>query len=348
MALCSLGIAVAPSPAWLILCLALLLAGCQQSEIARMDLNNAKPKLDLRRVRYDKQGLLVDEHSHNHAIVFADDWELILAPISGERVKQQVRLCESSISKGHDLESLEPIENATQQLVAYRFAFGVQNNHQVERCTYLINLNDYWLLGETFARDYDKPFDLQESDRFVLSLRRHDQVQADMMVLPAWEEYQQTRTSGSPHAKFIIGMDPAPVCLGNYQQAMAMADSGKWDSFTHEEHEHGGRMIGEQLLEFYTLPDPVSIRFDIWIDPAFQPGPEHRRIYGNTLKVASSPLNIWSLAEPKTFVISPGTYDVEIYVVHAGKEDVRILSDRERFARDDLERYEINFLRLAK
>lgn len=68
---------------------------------------------------------------------------------------------------------------------------------------------------------------------------------------------------------------------------------------------------------------------------------EREPIYSQELLIQNRALDLWSSADPYTLAVDPGAYDTQITLVNSGKDEQRLLTDRERFRRDDLERYEI-------
>jgi hypothetical protein len=130
-------------------------------------------------------------------------------------------------------------------------------------------------------------------------------------------------------------MDPAPVCLGNYQTGLV--DKTR---FTPADFRRGGRQITPDLIEFYAKEDTPSIRIDFWLDS--QPEVKRReRVYESRLRVEGPSLSVWSFFEPYEVRIPPGEYDVSITRLNGGRHSERGLTHAERFDRDDLERYEV-------
>lgn len=333
---------------FLLLCLTVCLPGCDLPADPDMGLHDAKPKVDLLRVDFDRSSVEIDVHVEDELCVFNDQWTVNLTPITGEPlINGEMALRRIVLNSGDAFHS-SSTENDTEKLKVYRYLRGVSNEHFVGQGDYLINIDGYWFYGTAFARKTLSSFDQRQVDQFFFSLKLLDQPQVARQVLPAWQQYQRTRTANSPDGKFRFYMDPAPVCLGSYDDYLARLDASSYGDmvFTKEDFANGGRMIGNEILEFYSQDDPTSIRIDIWVDRMPTHGMETEKVYANTLIVDKSPVNIWSFDEPCTLEMEPGRYDVQIVLVNRGKYPEESLFDRDQFQRDDLERYEIYLTRL--
>ncbi|PQO39001.1 hypothetical protein C5Y96_03785 [Blastopirellula marina] len=331
-----------------LLCLIALFVGCDMPVDPTMKLDQAKPKVDLLRLDFDRSNLEIDVHTKDQLSVFNDQWMATLTPITGEALINTELALRRIIRQGGETYHSSSTESEAKGLTVYRYLRVVKNDHFVSQGDYLINIDGYWLNGVVFSRKTLSQFDQRQVDQFFFSLKLLDQPQPDHEVLPAWKEYQQTRTADSPDGKFSLYMDPAPVCLGSYDDYLARLDasSSYLDmAFTEEDYANGGRMIGNEILEFYSLDDPTGIRVDIWVDRQPMHGVKPENIYANTLTIEKSPVNLWSFDEPCTLEIEPGRYDVEIVLVNRGKYSEEFLFDRDQFQRDDLERYEIYLTR---
>ncbi len=143
------------------------------------------------------------------------------------------------------------------------------------------------------------------------------------------------RKPGTPIGKFVLYMDPAPVCLGSRD-----ARKREWKVFTDADCKRGGRQIDPDWIEFYTRDDPTSVRLDLWID-------EHPVVEGQEsifvarLRVDHDSVSLWSFDETYDVKVASGEYDVSVTLINRGKHEDRSLTHEERFHRDDLERYEV-------
>src|SRR5690242_19582338 len=109
-------------------------------------------------------------------------------------------------------------------------------------------------------------------------------------------DYQQKRKPGTPHAKFIVAMQPAPVCLGSLDDALALLRSPPRGSytFTPADFQRGGRQVGDTVVEFYTKDDPTSIRIDVWVNRQIDDADTGEPIYQGILQVKGNKVNLWS------------------------------------------------------
>lgn len=336
-------------PVLAILCLMALILGCDMPADPEMQLHNVKPKLDLLRLDFDRSKFEVDVQTTDDLCVFNDDWVLTLTPVAGEAlINTELVLRRIVLGSGEAVYS-RFTETDSKNVKVYRYLRGVKDEHFSLQGDYLVNIDGYWLSGSAFSRKTLAHFDQRAIDRFFYSLKLLDEPQADHEVLPAWQEYQRTRTADSADGKFSLYMDPAPICLGNYSNYLARLDASASYldmTFNEEDYANGGRMIGDEILEFYSKGDPTSVRIDIWIDHKPTYKAETEKLYSNTLTVSKSPLDLWSFDEPFTLEIKPGQYEVEIVLINRGKHSEESLFDRDQFQRDDLERYEIYLTRI--
>ena len=342
------GLPIASWATLVLLCLTAFLIGCDMPVDPQMKLDQAKPKVDLLRLDFDRSQGEFDVHTQDQLCLLNDQWMVSLTPITGKALINTELALRRVIRHGGENCLSSSTESDSKSLKVYRYLRVVKNDHFVSRGDYLLDFDGHWLNGTVLARKTLTQFDQRQVDKFFLSMKLLDQPQPDHEVLPAWKEYQQTRTPNSPDGKFSLYMDPAPVCLGNYKDYLARLDASSYGDmvFTKEDFANGGRMIGNEILEFYSQDDPTSIRVDIWVDRMPTHGMETEKVYANTLIVDKSPVNIWSFDEPCTLEMEPGRYDVQIVLVNRGKYPEESLFDRDQFQRDDLERYEIYLTRL--
>lgn len=331
------------------LCLTALFVGCDMPVDPEMQLHEAKPKLDLLRLDFDRSEVQVDVHVKDHLCVYNDLRMITLAPITGEALLNTELVLRRIIRQGGETFQSNSTASDSKNVKVYRYLRGVKNENLAAQGDYLINIDGYWLSATAFPQSALSDFDQRAIDKFFYSLKLLDQPEADHEVLPAWKEYQLTRTADSPDGKFSLYMDPAPICLGSYEEYLARLDASSSFrdlAFTEEDYANGGRMIGNELLEFYSKDDPSGVRIDIWLDRKPTHDLEAEKVYSNTLTINKSPVSIWSFDEPCTLEIKPGRYDVDVVLVNRGKYSEVFLFDREEFQRDDLERYEIYLTRV--
>jgi hypothetical protein len=167
----------------------------------------------------------------------------------------------------------------------------------------------------------------------VRSFQLEGEPNLSRQVLPAWQEYQQQRRPGTPAAKFVLYMDPAPVLVGNVDQHFNPI-------FSESQFARGGRSITPDLFEFYTRDDPISIRLDIWTEKRGDPGP-HEEVFQAPLQVSGDSLSVLSLDQQFSLPIAPGAYLARVILINRGIYPDAALPGREWFENEDLERYEI-------
>ncbi|MFO0942547.1 MAG: hypothetical protein U0930_17565 [Pirellulales bacterium] len=294
-----------------------------------MNIAASKPDLDLLRLRYDHTGYVIDTHVSEKLVVFSEDWTMTMTPISGQSLRKVESALQRIVRRGGPTFRSDSISIPTSDATVHRYLRGIENGHFVAQGNYLVEIDDYWLNASVFARNPGELFDQNAIDQFFMSLELLDQPVPD--VPPAWKAYQQDREANTPNGKFVLYMDPAPILLGNYSGYLGLVKSGSFPSFKNSDSAHGGRMIGEELIEFYSKDDPTSVRVDVWIDrePASDSGSESEKVYSGMLTAMSSKIQLWSLSEPYSFTIDPGVYDVEILLVNRGKYENGPLPDRQ-------------------
>ena len=225
--------------------------------------------------------------------------------------------------------------------IIQRILRGAQGSQRAVQAQYLISIGDDWIAGQADSRTPGELFDVTAVDNLLLATRLAAPPRLEAEVIPAWRAYQRQIAPGSPVAKFVLYMDPAPVRLGNYQ-------SGLHDTtlFTDSDFRRGGRQVSPDLIEFYTKDDPTSIRIDLWVDT--HPHIEGReRIFEAKLRVEKPTVSIWSFGDPYDATILPGDYKVLLSLVNRGKSSEQSLTEEEWFSRSDLERYEVGLKRHA-
>ncbi|MCA8989212.1 MAG: hypothetical protein KDA78_16310 [Planctomycetaceae bacterium] len=322
-----------------VLLLILSVAGCDQTQ-PRSNSVDSKPHLDLLRLEFDDSGCVIDEHTDGNLIIFTEDWSLSISPISGQPLRNVQSALEGVIRRGGPAYRSDTIQNSDSSVILHRYLRGIEDNHSVAQGDYLVELDGHWLYASVFARNPGELFDQNAVDRFFMSLQLLDTPRTDS-VPPAWMEYQSQRGDKTPSAKFVLYMDPAPILLGEYSRYIALQNSRSLLPFTRDDHDKGGRMIGKELLEFYSKDDPITVRIDVWIHQKPPYEPEVERVYSGALTAKSSAIQIWSFGDPSSFSIEPGVYDVDILLRNRGQYETTSLPERDRFERNDLERYEI-------
>lgn len=304
-----------------------------------MNFAASKPDLDLLRLGHDHSGCVIETHVSEQLVVFSEDWTMTITPISGQALRNVESALQGVVRRGGPTCRSDSLSIPTSDATVYRYLRGIENGHFVAQGNYLVEIDGYWLSAGVFARNPGELFDQNAIDRFFMSLELLDYRRSE--VLPAWEAYQQDRAVNTPTGKFFLYMDPAPIMLGDYAVYLGLVKSRSYPLFTKSDIAQGGRMLGEELLEFYSKDDRTSLRVDVWTDREPTNDPESEKVYSDTLTAKSSKVHLWSFGDPCSFTIVPGVYDVDILLVNRGKYTNESLPGRERFVRDDLERYEI-------
>lgn len=292
-----------------------------------------RPAPDLLRLEFPTAGVTVSEHTPEHLEVVTDQWMLVVNATDSRGADTVMGVIRKSIARLPN--SREDVLTARDAPTVYRFLTGVQEPHHAARADYVISVGDAWALANAYPRNGSETFDVTPVDRLLLASRLAKKPRPKGEVAPAWRAYQASRKPGSPVAKFVLSIAPAPLRLGNHRTRL-----GESSYFTKADFRRGGRQVTPDLIEFYTRDDPFAIRVDVWLDR--QPAVEGREaIFDARLRVEPASLGLWSSDEPLDVPVPPGEYDVSISLVNRGKTTDPSLTDDEWFRRDELERYEI-------
>jgi hypothetical protein len=292
------------------------------------------PVPDLRRVTFPSAGVTVAEHGSAKLEIVTDEWMVFVNAVKPGKVENIMSALRGVVARSPACRE-DVLEGPRGAPTIHRFLRGVQGPHRAAQGDYLISFGGAWASATASSRDPGECFDVAPIDQLLLAFRLADRPQPGCEVPPAWRTYQARRRPGSPIAKVVLYMDPAPVCLGNYQTGLA--DKTR---FTPSDFRRGGRQITRDLIEFYAKEDTPSIRIDFWLDS--QPDVKGREpVFEARLRVDGPSFSVWSFVEPYEVPIPPGEYDVSIARLNRGIHSERALTEEERFNRDDLERYEV-------
>ncbi len=292
--------------------------------------------MDLRRVTFPTGGITVTEHGPKRLEIFTDDWLMSVQSIDSVAADNMLSAHRSSYERSRG--TREDLLAGSGSHVIRRFRIAARGPNHAARADYLISLGGAWFFAVAGSRSPLDHIDVRPVDNLLLALRLGDKPRLEAQVLPAWQRYQRDRRPDSPIAKFVLAMTPAPVVIGASPKLLRRAAP-----LTKADFSRGGRKLAPDQIEFYSRGDPSAIRVDLWLNSA--PQAEVREsVFDATLSVGDTPLCVWSLDEPFNVSVPPGEYDVKITVQNRGKHSDRHLTDDERFARDDLERYDVDLL----
>lgn len=311
----------------ILLTLVTIFAGCEFSSMENHSTIDIDEAADLRHLHFSNDGISVELFDHELLELATDHWTLTMKSVNS-KVRATILSVYRQAAHRNEEYREESLPGTGYEII--RFASG----DGMGLVQYVITGDGWIIYASASSRDMDNPIDIQSIDAFLLSFRWLQKPRPDREVRPAWQEYQQQR-QGGPDGKFILYMDPAPILIGNF----ARFNAGP--IFTSEDYRNGGRQINDELIEFYSVGDPTSIRVDVWASesPDLAEGQVTR--FKQTLKIAKGSLDVWSVDEPESVKIESGVYDVEVIVITEGMHSERILTDREWFQRDDLERYNV-------
>jgi hypothetical protein len=292
------------------------------------------PAPDLRCVAFPTAGVTVAEHGSGKLEIVTDEWMVYVRAVKPEKLGNIMSALQGVVARSADCRA-DVLEGQPGAPTIHRFLRGVQGPHRAVQADYLISFDGAWASARASSRVPAECFDVTPIEQFLLAFRLADRPVPECEVPPAWRTYQARRRPGSPIAKFVIYMDPAPVCLGNYQTGLVHKTR-----FTPADFRRGGRQITPDLIEFYTTDDEPQIRIDFWLGS--QPEVKGREpVFDAKLRVEARSFSVWSFFEPYEVPIPSGEYDVSITRLNRGSHIKRALTDAERFDRDDLERYEV-------
>ena len=290
------------------------------------------PAVDLRRFEFPTSGATVAEHSSSKILVATDGWMLTLNVIDGEG-SENVKSAFQGIAARQPDSRLDTLRQPGGPSV-FRLMRGLHGPNRAIQVEYVVSFERGWAYGGVFSRDVGEPLDVTQAEEIIVSMKLLDRPRLESEVSPAWLTYQRDRKPGSPIAKYVLSMWPAPVTVG------ASIDLRDWEPFTDEDFRRGGRQLGRDRFEFYSKGDPSSIRLDVWMgDVPLVVGREP--VFDAALRLDAGRVQFECSGSQYDLAVPTGEYDVSVTLVHRGREDDRLLTDAERFARDDLERYEV-------
>jgi hypothetical protein len=273
--------------------------------------------LDLRRLDFDRTGLLIEEQSMEKLEVATEEWILFFAAIDEQGAKNS----ESSLRFMASRDSgsrLDIFESAGGGEIT-RLLGGVEGLDRAVGVQFLISFGDAWADGAAGHR-LAEPLDFRPIDELLRSMSLLDEPRSEFEVPPVWLAYQRDRQAGSPIAKFSLFMQPAPVMIGEdvLMQGFTL--------FTDDDYQSGGRQLSPKSFEFYAKGDPLSVRVDLWLEepPAVE---DRETCFEATLQLRSGSITVGSF---DTFLSSPilhGNYEVTVTRVHLDCLSDRRLTD---------------------
>ncbi|TWT34766.1 hypothetical protein [Blastopirellula retiformator] len=299
------------------------------------------PRLNLLRLALNGGGakLEIESFQDDELSIAARQWRLIATPLDPDGAKNLTRVMQQMVQ---NRTAVDPGILAGDQpgVQIRRYLRGLGSKGRAAHGDYLIQCGDEWVFVMVVARAPHDEFDSAEVDRVLRTAQLSEQPALDRQVQPAWQEYLENRQPKDPDGKFLISLEPAPVMIGNFDLFEELEDQADL-SPDDDDVMRGGRALDRQLIEFYVLDDPLSIRCDLWINREPEVSQPRELVFRAKLEVAIGRLEIWSADEIYQYDIPNGKYDVSIFVIERGKICDDDLTDREYFRRDDLERYEI-------
>jgi hypothetical protein len=214
------------------------------------------PAPDLRRVTFPTAGVTVAEHGSGKLEIVTDEWMVFVNAVKPAKVGNIMSALQGVVARSPDCQE-DVLEGPRGAPTIHRFLRGAQGRHRAAQVDYLISFGGAWVSAGASPRNPGECFDVTPIDQLLLAFRLADSPRPECEVPPAWCTYQARRQLGSPIAKIVLYMDPAPVCLGNYQTRLA-----EKTRFTPSDFRRGGRQITPDLIEFYAKEDTPSIRVD--------------------------------------------------------------------------------------
>ena len=328
--------------AFIVLGLATALLGCSRETLPMTHSSDAPPPVDLRRLVFQSDGITVDTLESDKIVLVTDTWILSGQPVD-DRGARRIAAALNGVVRRNSGCLADVIKASSTPTTIHRFLRGVTGDGLAVQGDYLVHIAGYWISCLVGPREPDGTFNVRSIDSLLLTLSLSDAPRAGVEILAAWKQYQKAREPGTPNGKFVLSMDPAPVYLGSYQDYLEVVRSPRRADLlpTLADEQRGGRRLNPKIIEFYTKDDPISIRVDVWLGSKPKDKMDRTVVYADELQVTSPVVELWSSADPYPLTAEPGLYDVRIMLVHRGHYEGRILTDREKFEQDDLERYEI-------
>ncbi|MFI4875910.1 MAG: hypothetical protein ACIALR_11250 [Blastopirellula sp. JB062] len=302
-----------------------------------------QPRQNLLRLSLDRSAAKfeVESFQQDELSIAAKKWRLIATPLDRDGAKNLMRVMGQMVQ---NRTAVDPgvLSGDHPGIRVYRYLRGYDSQGRAAHGDYLIESDDQWIFVMVVARAPHDEFDAAEIDRVLGSARLLEEPDHSQQISPAWQEYLVNRKADDPDGKFLISLEPAPVMIGNFDLFEELEDQADL-SPDDDDVSRGGRSLDRQLMEFYVLDDPLSIRCDLWLNREPKVSQPRELVFRSKLEVAIGRVEIWSADEIYTYEIASGKYDVSIYLVERGKTCDDDLTDREFFSRNDLERYEIVF-----
>ena len=154
------------------------LIGCGKSEIPilysteipdALDVANARDELDLRKLEFESESVIVRRHESGSLVIEFPDGDLTLVPSNGvkaQRYHQMMLRMASEMSRYR----VDQISDTTGAIIVYRYLEDCEADNKPKIGHYLVNIDDYWINGTMFNRDGRTTFDQINGDRFFMSL----------------------------------------------------------------------------------------------------------------------------------------------------------------------------------
>ncbi|EAQ77288.1 hypothetical protein [Blastopirellula marina] len=299
------------------------------------------PRLNLLRLSLDEASAKfeVESFQDDELSIAARQWRLIATPLDPDGAKNLTRVMQQMVQ---NRTAVDPgiLAGVHPNVQVHRYLRGLGSHGRAAHGDYLVQCGDEWVFVMVVARAPHDEFDSAEIDRVLGSANLAAEPALQHQVLPAWQEFLQQRKPTDPDGKFLISLEPAPVMIGNFDLFEELEDQADM-SPDDDDVDRGGRALDRQLIEFYVLDEPLSIRCDLWINREPDVSQPRELVFRSKLEVAIGRIEIWSADEIYAFEIANGKYDASIFVIERGKICDDDLTDREFFERHDLERYEI-------
>ncbi|MCC9608683.1 hypothetical protein LOC68_09040 [Blastopirellula sp. JC732] len=299
------------------------------------------PRLNLLRLALDGSPtkLEIESFQDDELSIAARKWRMIATPLDPDGAKNLTRVMQQMVQ---NRTAVNPgiLAGDTPGVQIHRYLRGYGSHGRAAHGDYLIECGDDWVFVMVVARAPHDEFEAAEVERVLATASLAEEPALDRQVLPAWEEFLQNRQESDPDGKFLISLEPAPIMIGNFDLFEELEDQADL-SPDDDDVQRGGRALDRQLIEFYVLDEPLSIRCDLWVNREPEVSQPRELVFRSKLEVAIGRIEIWSADEIYQYEVPNGKYDASIYVVERGKICDDDLTDREFFRRDDLERYEI-------
>ena len=297
-----------------------------------------KKAVDLRRLIFDTHGARVVERTNDFVLVASDTWVFTVQSLDTERALNVLYACDSSVGRRSDNRSVTYVNKKNARIHKYKMRAG--SFELARRSRYVVSNDVGWLIIEAYSRSPEERFDTAEVDKIIDTIEFAPHVRRDMEIPHEWAAYQAGRSSGMPNAKFVVSLiEYAPIRLGSV--------TGRSETqLVPARTSSGGSLVYGDYLEFHAVGDSSSTRIDIWTESSGN-SVEGEVILESALRVTGDSLSVQALPGPFEMSLSSGKYEVRVILRNRGKTTDWLLTDGERFQRDDLEIYEIHLKKVG-